>query len=222
MMDGQQCPTGYNREMLINFVCNPSASSAYISTVAEVPTLCYYTATVQTSLVCSAATLPVNVSSSSSSSTGGAGNATNTAAPTTAPISRSSSSSSSSSASSSSTAAAQVGYAFINNSYPGVQQDGGGNFLSINIISLASTSTSLPAGSLLITSLFLQMACPTTNGQTRARMALYNVSGFPSAPAMLITEGSLELQFNSAGCNQSSTQSTPLPSPATDRYALHA
>ena len=67
MMDGQQCPTGYNREMLINFVCNPSATTAYISTVAEVPALCYYTVTVQTSLVCAAA-LTGNASSSSSSS----------------------------------------------------------------------------------------------------------------------------------------------------------
>ena len=53
IQDGESCGTNFPRETTINFVCDPSSTTAVLSGVVEGP-VCYYSATVLTSLVCDA------------------------------------------------------------------------------------------------------------------------------------------------------------------------
>ena len=91
IQDGESCGTNFPRETSVNFVCNSSATTAVMTGVIESPA-CYYTATVQTSLVCgtvsgsSSSTSAVAVSSSSSS-TAGATSATTVSSATSSPSS---------------------------------------------------------------------------------------------------------------------------------------
>lgn len=77
IQDGESCGTNFPRETMVNFVCNAAATTAVLTGVVEAPA-CYYTATVQTNLVCAGASsgstgsvvTPTSTVSASSSSTG--------------------------------------------------------------------------------------------------------------------------------------------------------
>ena len=115
IQDGRSCGTNFPRETTVNFVCNASATTAVMTGVQEVHT-CYYTATVQTNLVCSRSAAPASSSSSTggsvvvtvSSSSRGAASSSSSSSTVPAVISVSSTSTGSPASSSSSSSSAAV------------------------------------------------------------------------------------------------------------------